>query len=62
MIAELKQLEEQAILELAEEYRQLGYQVIVRPGESERPDFLCDCELDIIARAGLFHSRPPNFL
>ncbi|MEZ4860317.1 MAG: hypothetical protein R3C14_03390 [Caldilineaceae bacterium] len=47
----LKSREHQRLLEIAREYRQLGYEVILAPSAEQAPDFLAPFHLDMIARS-----------
>ncbi len=54
MNTQTEQLERERLLELAQEYRQKGYQVILSPNSEEIPDFLRDYGYipDMIVRRG----------
>lgn len=52
MAARTEQLERERLLELAEEYRQKGYEVLLPPKPEELPDFLRDYRPDMIVRRG----------
>lgn len=54
MNAQTKQLERERLLEVAQEYRQKGYEVILSPKQEELPDFLRDYSYrpEMIVRRG----------
>ena len=52
MAARTEQLERERLLELAEEYRQKGYEVLLPPQSEELPDFLRAYRPDMIVRRG----------
>jgi len=52
MAARTEQLERERLLELAEEYRQKGYEVLLPPKPEELPDFLRGYRPDMIVRRG----------
>lgn len=52
MDARTEQLERERLLELAKEYRQKGYEVLVSPKPEELPDFLRGYRPDMIVRRG----------
>ncbi|MEA5620940.1 hypothetical protein VB711_24335 [Cronbergia sp. UHCC 0137] len=54
MNAQIEQLERERLLEVAEKYRQKGYQVILSPNYEELPDFLREYRYrpDMIVRGG----------
>ncbi len=52
MAARTEQLERERLLELAEEYRQKGYEVLLPPQAEELPDFLKGYRPDMIVRRG----------
>lgn len=45
-------LEERLVLQVAEEYRQKGYEVVLQPAPSSLPDFLRGYRPDLLARQG----------
>lgn len=49
-------LENRRIRSLAQEYRDRGYEVIVRPGKSELPDFVSEFEIDLFAQNSEDHA------
>ena len=42
-------IEERRVQEIAREYRDKGYEVVIRPGRSQLPDFLADYSPDVLA-------------
>jgi Holliday junction resolvase len=52
MDARTEQLERERLLELAKEYRQKGYEVLLSPKPEELPDFLRGYRPDMIVRRG----------
>lgn len=52
MAARTEQLERERLLELAEEYRKKGYEVLMPPKPEELPDFLRGYSPDMIVRRG----------
>lgn len=43
--------EHQRLLEVAREYRQRGYDVVIEPGPDQLPDFLASFRIDMLARS-----------
>lgn len=52
MNTQIEQLERERLLELAQEYRQKGYEVLLPPNPEELPDFLKDYRPEMIVRRG----------
>jgi len=52
MAAQTEQLERERLLEVAEEYRQKGYEVLLSPQPEALPDFLRGYRPDLIVRQG----------
>lgn len=52
MDTRIKQLERKRLLELAQEYRHKGYEVLLPPNPEELPDFLRDYRPEMIVRRG----------
>ena len=50
MAAQTEQLERERLLEVAEEYRQKGYEVLLSPQPEALPDFLRGYRPDLIVR------------
>ncbi len=43
-------LEERRVQEIAREYRDKGYDVVIQPGRGQLPDFLANYSPDVLAR------------